>query len=56
MLLTIVLIAGFGFGWLRAKRRGGDRFDKLQYGAVHAIIFSLGAFIAWILAIKLGLL
>lgn len=56
MLLTIVFLAGFAFGWLRARRRGGDRLDQLQYGAVHAIIFTLGAFIAWILAIKLGLL
>jgi hypothetical protein len=56
MLLTIVFIAGFAFGWFRAGRRGGDRLDKLQYGAVHAILFTLLAFVGWISAIRFGLL
>lgn len=56
MLLTVIFIAGFVFGWRRAGRRGGDRLDKLQYGAAHGIFFSLVAFIAWIAAIRLGLL
>ena len=56
MLLTIVFIAGFAFGWVRAGQRGGDRLDRLQYGAVHGIIFTLLAFIGWIVAIQLGIL
>lgn len=55
MLLTVVFIAAFSFGWIRARRLGGDRLDKLQYGVVHGIIFTLLAFIAWIITIHLGL-
>lgn len=56
MLLTIVFIAAFALGWVRAGRRGGDRLDKLQYGAAHAICLTLVAFVAWIAAIRLGLI
>ncbi|WP_181164500.1 hypothetical protein [Amaricoccus solimangrovi] len=56
MLLTLVFIAGFAFGWYRARTRGGDRLDRLQYGTVHGILFTLVAFVGWIVAIKAGIL
>lgn len=56
MLLTLVFIAGFAFGWHRARRVGGDRLDRLQYGAAHAIALTLLFFIGWIIAVRLGIL
>jgi len=41
MLPIFGLFAGFGLGWWRAGKRGGNRLDQLQYGAAHAIAFSL---------------
>jgi hypothetical protein len=45
MILGIAFVLGFAFGWLRATRRAGNLLDKLQYGAVHAIIFVLVALV-----------
>ncbi len=56
MLLTLAFAVGFFVGWRRAKARGGDRLDGLQYGAAHGIAFALLSFAAWILATQLGLL
>ena len=44
MLPVIAFLLGFAFGWQRARGRGGDRLDQLQYGAVHGIIFTVVAF------------
>lgn len=41
MFPLIGLFAGFGFGWWRAGKRGGNRLDQLQYGAGHAIAFGI---------------
>jgi hypothetical protein len=46
MLPLIAFLLGFAFGWQRARGRGGDRLDQLQYGAVHGILFALVAFAA----------
>jgi phosphate/sulfate permease len=56
MLLLLALVVGALFGWYRAVRRGGDRFDKLQYAAVHAILFVLVTLVAGLVAGRLGLL
>lgn len=53
MIPLIAFIAGFAFGWFRAGRRGGNRLDKLQYGAGHGIAFSLLAFAVVIIAARL---
>ena len=55
MLLPLVFAFGLWFGWRRAVRRGGDRLDRLQYAAVHAIAFTLAALILTILAARLGI-
>ncbi len=39
MILPIAFALGFAFGWMRAGKRGGNRLDKLQYGAGHGIAF-----------------
>lgn len=46
MVPLIAFLLGFALGWQRARGRGGDRLDQLQYGAVHGIIFALVAFAA----------
>lgn len=45
MLPLVAFLIGFAFGWQRARARGGNRLDQLQYGAVHGIIFALVAFV-----------
>ena len=42
MLLPVAFVLGALFGWHRASRRGGDRLDKLQYGAAHGILLRAG--------------
>jgi hypothetical protein len=54
MYFTLAFLIGFAFGWQRAKRRGGNRLDKLQYGAVHGIIFVLVALILLVGVQRIG--
>ena len=56
MLLPIAFVLGALFGWRRAATAGGDRLDKLQYAAVHGILFTLVTLVATIGAQRLGLL
>ncbi|WP_424932567.1 apolipoprotein acyltransferase [Amaricoccus macauensis] len=56
MLILIAFILGAFFGWRRAKRRGGDRFDGLQYAAVHAILFALLTMAAIVVLQRLGVI
>ena len=56
MLLPLSFLLGFALGWGRAGRRGGDRLDRLQYGAAHGILFVLVALILLFAAERLGLL
>lgn len=56
MLLLLAFALGAVFGWRRAVRRGGDRNDKLQYAAVHGILFLLVTLVATIAAGRFGLL
>lgn len=53
MILILALLAGAVLGWTRAGRRGGDRLDRLQYAAAHAIFFGLVAFVLTIVAQRL---
>ncbi len=43
MMMLSGFVLGFGFGWMRAARRGGNRLDKLQYGAAHGIAIGIAA-------------
>lgn len=41
MLVMIGLLAGAYYGYSYAKKRGGNRLDKLQYSAVYGIAFGV---------------
>lgn len=41
MIGPIFGIVGFIWGYLTARKRGGNRLDRLQYGAGFAIAFGL---------------
>lgn len=56
MLLLLAFALGALLGWRRAVRRGGDRYDRFQYAAVHGILFLLVALAAGVLAGRLGLI
>jgi hypothetical protein len=56
MVVILAFLAGAALGWTRAGRRGGDRLDRLQYAAAHAIFFALVAFILVVLAQRAGLI
>ena len=45
LLLLAIACLGAYVGWTRAARAGGDRLDRLQYAAVHAIFFALIGFV-----------
>ncbi len=49
MIAIFGALLGAVSGALRARRRGGNRLDMLQYGAVHALIFALIGLFATIL-------
>lgn len=42
MIVIASLVLGAYLGVRTAGRKGGNRLDKLQYGAVFAIIFAIG--------------
>jgi hypothetical protein len=56
MLLPIAFALGALVGWHRAARRGGDRLDRLQYAAAHAIAFVLVTLTLTIFAQRAGLI
>lgn len=55
MIPLIAALAGFGFGWLRAARRGGGTADKLQYGFGHGLAFGLVALVVAAILFQAGL-
>lgn len=55
MILPIAFIFGFTLGWWRARARGGNLPDKLQYGAAHGLALTLLALILTIAADWAGL-
>lgn len=55
MLLLFAFALGALVGWRRAAARDGDRLDRLQYAAVHGILFVLVTLVATIAAERFGL-
>lgn len=41
MIVIVAFVVGAAFGALRAKKRGGNRLDMAQYGAVYGIVLAL---------------
>jgi hypothetical protein len=56
MLLVLTFALGMLVGWRRAASRGGDRLDRLQYGAVHGIALALAMLVVVVLARRAGVL
>jgi hypothetical protein len=53
-IVLIALVLGALVGFLRARKRGGNGFDKAQYAAVHAIIFGLVGLFITIFVLRAG--
>lgn len=49
MIFFPAILTGAIIGWIRAARRGGNRADKVQYAAAHAILFAILGLFATIL-------
>ncbi|MEW2911602.1 hypothetical protein [Leisingera sp. JC11] len=49
MIVIIGVLLGGLIGALKARKRGGNTLDMLQYGAVYAIIFGIVGLLATIL-------
>ncbi|WP_195759828.1 hypothetical protein [Paracoccus sp. S-4012] len=49
MIVLAALILGAVLGWRRAAAIGGNTKDRVQYAAVHAILFALLGMFATIL-------
>lgn len=49
MIVIVSMVLGAGAGNIVAARRGGNRLDRLQYGAVFAIIGSIFGLFATII-------
>jgi len=49
MIVIVAFIAGAATGWLTARKRGGNRLDKLQYAAAFAIAFALAGLFATVI-------
>lgn len=49
MIVILAIVLGAFLGDLRARRAQGNRKDRLQYAAVHAIAFAILALFATIL-------
>ena len=50
MIPLIAFATGLVVGWWRAKRRGGDRLDRLQYSVGYGIAFALATLVVLTLA------
>ncbi|AHD01152.1 hypothetical protein [Leisingera methylohalidivorans] len=49
MIVIAGLVLGAAIGAMKARKRGGNTLDMLQYGAVYAIVFGMLGLLATIL-------
>ncbi|MBC7156203.1 MAG: hypothetical protein H5U20_01665 [Rhodobacteraceae bacterium] len=54
MIVVAGLIGGGALGALRARQRGGNTLDMLQYAAAHAAIFGVLGVIATVVLARVG--
>jgi len=54
MIVFAAFVLGAALGWIRAARRGGNRLDRLQYAAAHAIAFAVAGLFVVIALNRLG--
>ncbi|WP_176695395.1 hypothetical protein [Phaeobacter sp. B1627] len=50
MIVILALLSGAALGAFKARKRGGNLADMLQYGAVYAMIFGILGLLATIIA------
>ncbi|MCV2868618.1 hypothetical protein OEW28_08250 [Defluviimonas sp. WL0002] len=41
MIIAAGFVLGAALGWMTARKKGGNSFDKWQYAIVYAILFSI---------------
>ena len=41
MILILIFLGFFGYGFWRAKRAGGGTVDRLRYGVIHRLAAAL---------------
>lgn len=44
MILVLVFLAFFAYGWWKAVRAGGGTADRIRYGAIHGLAATLVVF------------
>ena len=54
MIVIAAFILGAAIGWIRATRLDGNRADKLQYAAAHAIALGLAGLFLTVLLSRMG--
>ena len=54
MIVIAAFILGAAIGWIRATRLDGNRADKLQYAAAHALALSIPGVFLTILLTRMG--
>tara|TARA_A100001011_G_scaffold382047_2_gene451284 strand:- start:158 stop:331 length:174 start_codon:yes stop_codon:yes gene_type:complete len=55
MVLPLAFLIGSIFGILKAKKRNGNKFDLLQYGATYGIAFAMVTLVSTIIFQRFGL-
>ncbi len=56
MILPLAFIFGAIIGIYNAKKRNGDKLDKLQYGVAYGIAFALLTLILTIVSRRVGII
>ncbi|WP_205524044.1 hypothetical protein [Oceanomicrobium pacificus] len=55
MIILVAALIGVAWGYVRAKRAGGNTKDRLQYAAAHGLAFAVaGLFLSILLGHLLG--
>jgi len=56
MLTILAFVVGAIWGTFVAVKRGGNRLDILQYGAVYGIILALIVIVGYMIAVRANLI
>ncbi len=54
MIVIAAFILGAAIGWMRAAKAGGNRADKLQYAAAHALALTVAGLFLTIFLSRMG--
>ncbi len=56
MILPVAFLIGVAYGAFKAKKRNGNKYDMLHYGATYGIALVLFALVTSIILQRLGFL